>query len=287
MDRRSILESIRKGSLTPDEGERRAEKTGLPSLRQPDPDASLFSPDALSFWSPAMVVAWIVWRSLDEVLLETQDFNDAREVWQEVKMGHGEITGWRLSVAPRPDMTMVNRTYPFTAGHREAPTERVSDAVDELMNELREGRLTATGVELPRRIPRKIEPHEWLQLRHGWSPSDGDTFYFTSDARRHFVSIELRQSQVTAIWPAAAPSGLAMGENRSRQTAVPPPVKRSTLQQRLLEGFFSDKLACPDPTDPDDGKVYGQFLRWLKTRNARTIPSLSTFRRHRHRHRQR
>lgn len=283
MDRRSILERIRKGSLTPDEGERQAEKAGLPSLRQPDPDASLFSPETLSFWSPAMVVAWIVWRSWEAVLFEMQDYNDAREVWQEVKIEHGEVTGWRLGVPARPDMTRINRTYPFTADHSETSSERVSDAVTELMNELRSGRLTATGVEFPRRVPREIEPSEWLQLRHGWSPNDGDTFYFASDARRHVVSVEFRQSQVTAIWPAAGLSGPAIGESRPRQSVVPPPAKRKTLQQKLLEGFFSDSSACPDPTDPDDGKVYGQFVEWLDTRKARTIPSQSTFRRHRQR----
>lgn len=283
MDRRSILESIQKGSLTPDEGERLAEKAGLPSLRQPDPDASLFSLETLPFWSPAMVVAWIVWRSQEEVLLEMQDYNDVREVWQEVRIGHGKATGWRLGVPPRPDMTRVNRTYPFTVGHSETPSERVSDAVTELINELSLGHLTATGVEFPRRIPREIEPSEWSQLRHGWSPKDGDTFRFATDARRHFVSVELRQSQVAAIWPAAGTSGPAIGESGPRYSVVPPPAKRNTLQQKLLEGFFSDSSACPDPTDPDDGKVYGQFVKWLESRKARTIPSMSTFRRHRRR----
>src|SRR5262245_52017627 len=61
-----ILEKVRRGEMTPEQAEAEAQRLGLRKFAGCPPKAQ-FNPMTETWWTFAMVVAWIAWRSDDGV----------------------------------------------------------------------------------------------------------------------------------------------------------------------------------------------------------------------------
>lgn len=278
MDRPEILARIRSGEISPDQGEELALHNGLAPLRQRDPDPALCDPGLSTTWTPAMCVAWIVWRSLAEVRFELLDFWKDREVWIQSDQREPGKPGWRLEAAPRPRMDAVNRNWPFTPSHSPKSQEAVTAAISALMAKLRNGEVTAQGVEMPGRRPRLIASEEWRRLKHTWRPADGDLFYFTDDFAREVLHVEINRKDVMTAWP---PDSAGIDVADQSDADAPQKEKRRTVQKGLIAKFFNDPTLCPDPNSPDDNALYDKFSKWAEKSGMKTVPTIRTFRRHR------
>ena len=65
--RDELFEAVRYGRMTPDEAEAEVMRLGIGSLA-PQPNSADLNPMGEVWWTLAMAVAWIAWRSHEEVL---------------------------------------------------------------------------------------------------------------------------------------------------------------------------------------------------------------------------
>ena len=168
-DRREMLfERAKYGEISGEEADAEAVRLGLGNLsRKPGPTE--FRPEAETYWTLPMAVAWIAYLDLDEVRewsapyrAECLDWQ-----WQRWRIGYdGPVyEGWHLEQRHKPTLSLLGLSsiYDAVADDRELAMP-VSDARAALWVALREGFFAATGIdtESGRRV--EIPALEWHEL---------------------------------------------------------------------------------------------------------------------------
>src|SRR5262249_22556593 len=205
--RDEIAEAVQYGRMTPTEAEAKLKELGLPPLA-PQPNPADYNPMGQVWWTLPMTVAWIVWRTSDEVCEAWDTFRKKGSMWEHRPWQLGFDgpfhEGWHLKPRPPASLSLLALTeiYERSAGTFPDDAISISDAKASLWQALEAGALQATGKRCAAEPPTPIPEHEWQNLvdfeedgrdvvrhreRHGVS-------------RRGYEEIVLRRQNVMAIW---------------------------------------------------------------------------------------
>lgn len=176
------------------------------------PDSALFDPMAEVVWTLPMVVAWIVWRTPDDV----------RENWDAYR---SECVEWRWNT--RRVSHDGGRVWEAAGGWWELKTrdaatvnglcldEAVSDCTDEdevrklvtvrhAWEELRSraaaGELTVAALRNDDGRPVQIPVHEWAYLKHTGDRALGDELRFAMTSGPQYRDMTLNREDVCNLW---------------------------------------------------------------------------------------
>jgi len=218
--RDEIVMKLRRGEWTPEQADEwAATNNEYPFIKKPD--HARFDPMAQPDWTLAMALAWIIWRTS----------NDVREHWDAYLY---ECTEWRGHQARFEDGRTeigweARRRYPVSVADimrecaRLEPDDSTLNSVacrEALWSEMKSGRLEATGVPhfvggrdgipLVRRDVANAEPRRMLIPKCEWIDLSPDYFHVgeadsiaTATANEaRYDEVRVWRDQVLQIWPA-------------------------------------------------------------------------------------
>ena len=226
----------------------------------PDPDQ--YDPMAEIWWTLAMALAWIIFRTSHAVRQawwayrgEFRIWSDLREI-EVIRDGHREICmGYELLRSYDLSVGEISRQYFY---NRVGDTAVMvgEDALSSLWRNLESGQLIAEGVRNGKaRAP--IRDAEWIDLRafrlEGW-PADS---IGADEETPRFFAVRIRSSRVLELWPSS-----------TLVEAITGPDRRSAQQERRAAVRQAFKELWPDGTplgfmvQQRDVKI----IDWFKTR---------------------
>jgi hypothetical protein len=163
--RDQLIDDVQHGRKTPTEAEEEAARHCVGPLASA-PDPIEFDPMKEAWWSLPMTIAWILWRSKDQVRehwdkyrLECWDWHFGR--WQ---VGvHGNVQeGWFLKQRPPASMEqmMIAETYEAICGGPPRLARSAGQAKESLWRALAQGVISASGVDTQSRRRLTASPDE-------------------------------------------------------------------------------------------------------------------------------
>jgi hypothetical protein len=197
IDRHDIVMRVRRGEMSAEAAEDWA-KANDQSPFFPAPDNPRFDPMKEPYWTLAMALAWIIWRTPDSV----------RENWNAYRQ--------RNAFLKPVDMHDVWREDANVSG---SETPGATLAQKELWTELQNGRIEASGV--PRfvrgeigvrgesgRMP--IPGHEWIDLSPiNFHSGEADSIATATDVEARYDAVRVPRDDVESIWPTQQSSSAA------------------------------------------------------------------------------
>lgn len=169
-DRDFLIEEVRYGRLSTVGAEEQAKRHGLgPLADSPNPDD--YEAKLEPWWTLPMVIAWIVWRDTKQVVefydpFRAQCFDWYRRKW---RVGFsGPIYDGHFLEQRRPATLFavkMSKWYDEASGEQSSDTANTTDAEEELLRALKEGRLTATAIPRDGQKRQAIPAHEWNDLK--------------------------------------------------------------------------------------------------------------------------
>lgn len=249
--RDKLFDDIFYGRMRPDEAEAEAARQGLEPL-QPKPDVSCFDPMAEATWTLAMAVAWIVWRTPEEVRQNWDDY--LREcchwVWaiRRLPMDGGrewEIAeGWELqhSQPATLDRLSFEEIYHDVLGAEGRKLVSVKTAREDLWGRLAEGTLVATAVQAGTECPVQIPAHEWPYLTATINNSADELRYKRARSGR-YRDVTFLQANVCAIWkPETAKKQTIAGERGCQQWLESEMRQSPNLRPKVKRAYMDDAI---------------------------------------------
>jgi hypothetical protein len=215
-DRDQLIHKVRRGEISPEAAEDEARRLGGPALAS-KPDPQRFDPIKKEWWSLPMAVAWIAWRSAEDV----RDFWDEYRArcwdWQPLyrfEAGEPTCEGYelRLRAPATPLLLTIHAEEDALAGALSGASffygvSVVEDAKRSLWRALAEGLLEATAQDLKSTLRVTIPSHEWADL--DWEEQNG------SDPVRlarkgvlgvsGYGAVKLRSAELVSLWPHMGP----------------------------------------------------------------------------------
>ncbi|MHB2166476.1 hypothetical protein [Alsobacter sp. R-9] len=167
--RDDLIDAVAEGRLSPDEAEAEALRLGLEPLAL-KPDPADYDPMGEPYWTPIMALAWIMWRSPDAVREAWPAYAVRCRTWRLFRLADSSGADrevWSLEPHDRPTFLTLHlvEVAPRSVGREARPVlVTLSDAHAQLMDRLRLGTLTATGVPLPDGPRQYISQVEWIDL---------------------------------------------------------------------------------------------------------------------------
>lgn len=212
-----LFDDVRYGRLAPHEAEAEAERLGVgPLVRQPDPAG--FDPLREAHWTVAMAVAWIAWRTPDQVRDAWDVYRAKRRRWgfRRWRVGpDGEVHEGHvlepLSPANLSRLGMLE-AYQRSCHDDSAEVPSVASAAASLLEALRQGALKATGRTRQSRSRTSIPPEQWQDLEFV-EHDDRDIVRCErpgSNRQPWYEDLTIRSADIRAIWPPLAPRGSAL-----------------------------------------------------------------------------
>jgi hypothetical protein len=201
--RRAILQRNRRGEITRGQADAEARALGIDSMEcHPDPDQ--FDPLIAPLWTLPMTVAWIVYRSRDQVRELMEDYRSRRLVWRYERRftsdGREEEVLDLLSPKRSTIYDMVkaweNAASPLAKAGRLA--------CGELWEALKARSPGAQGVKSGERAHAAIPDASWETLtwiRPETSIPD-DAVAYPGDTTAAYREVRVRSNEVIARWPA-------------------------------------------------------------------------------------
>ena len=216
--RDDCIDRALRGLATPDEIEAELKAKGSPPLAQ-SPDPAQFDPMAEVWWTLAMMLAWVIWRTPDDV----------REVWNEYRKGVSYWSPCKYRVPATPGVTGLLAQWEIIEGHElkawsessysavflletyriaqgRQPVVRAEDAQKEIWRQLQKGELI---VEARRdhgeRSP--IRKAEWVDLYINFAWPDNAVGMRDEGLPRYFAC-RVEVARMVALWPANGAPGL-------------------------------------------------------------------------------
>ncbi len=193
------------GELTGDQADAEAIRLGLGSLSHvPGPEK--FHPKSLSHWTLPMAVAWIAYRDLDEVRewsapYRTECFD---RHWRQWRHGpDGPIKeGWHLDQRSKPTLALLAISCAYDRGYvGKQFAKPVLEAREELWMALREGLISASGVEtLSLGTRREITALDWHELVPV-EASDGRDEVRRGPLGRGYRRVIMPSAGLRHLWP--------------------------------------------------------------------------------------
>ncbi len=218
-DRRrdTLFDDVRYGRLSPDEAEAEAQRLGVgPLVRQPDPAG--FDPLREAHWTVAMAVAWIAWRTPDQVRDAWDVYRAKRCRWgfRRWRVGpDGEVyEGHVLEPLSQANLSRLGmlEAYQRSCHDDNAEVPSVASAVSSLLDALRQGALKATGRTRQSRSRTNIPTEQWQDLEFV-KHDDRDIARCErrgSNLQPWYEDVTMRTADIRAIWPPLAPTGSAL-----------------------------------------------------------------------------
>jgi hypothetical protein len=203
-----IIGKAQEGRWHKDWAERVAKKYKIGPLAK-RPETAMFDPMAEAVWTLAMVVAWIVWRTPDDV----------RENWNAYRIG---CLDWRCH--PRRVSRDGGRTWEQVGIYWDLKTRRaaslvdlrimtveqetrrlmtVDDAWNALRNRAAAGEVTVAAIRHDAGRPVQIPAHEWAYLEWMQEHLLGDELRFGVTSQPQYSDITLSKEKVCKLWPPA------------------------------------------------------------------------------------
>ncbi|NOT70935.1 MAG: hypothetical protein HOP09_06500 [Hyphomicrobium sp.] len=216
-----LFDAVHRGELTPDEAERKALSAGLGVLRD-IPDPQQFDPEREAWWTLPMVMAWIVWRTIDRVRGQYDPYRIASYYWvYQPISGHGtadERGGHWLKQqeqASAMDLSLIEAFGLFDEGDKERREATVREAREDLWNKASIGEVQCIAVRLSDQEVVAVPEIEWsyldLHQNHG-----RDELCFQHSSTPRYRAVKFRKSEVLQIWKAAKASVRARRDAQER-----------------------------------------------------------------------
>lgn len=220
-----LIDALHNGEITPEEAENFARLEGLAPLR-PSAAPDEYLPEKEVYWTLPMVIAWIVWRTLDRVRQQYDPYRSASPFWfyrtyesmgarirSEEPQGGYFLT--EQSKASAMDLSLQEAFGLITEREYYSAVTTVRLAREDVWRKAGIGRITAYAVRCSDGEVVPIPDYEWsylvLHQNHG-----RDELCFEHNQTPRFHSIRFRQSEIKKCWSKSGASSRAKSDARKR-----------------------------------------------------------------------
>lgn len=224
--RAELLDRVRRGDFSREEAETEADRLGVGPLAT-RPDASAFDPRGKPWWTLAMALAWIVWRTLDKVLEFDGDYRAECLGWRPfngfVPVDDGQsakrVQGYELAPLGPVTALMFDISHDLSLNGAVAGMTPGS-ATKELRRALSRGDLGAVGVPGGGGPPVAVAAGEWAFLVIHRDTSRAERYWTRSGGRAPaYTDMEFPSAAVLQLWPALADPAAAPAPVGARELA--------------------------------------------------------------------
>ncbi|WP_152533440.1 MULTISPECIES: hypothetical protein [unclassified Labrenzia] len=188
-ERARIIDQINRGNMTPEQGKIEAQKKGL-TLSPLNPHPSTFAPLSEPTWTLPMVLAWIMFRTPEDVTQHCEKYTRRCFEWR------SEGGGYYLAHLRDPS------TARMAIKEARSPTseETINSAKDKLKAALLSGELTAFGQATGQKAVVPIPKLKWGGLDFlydkNWRDVAGNM-----QSRERYENLSFEAAKVQALWP--------------------------------------------------------------------------------------
>ena len=239
MVRKTLLDHVAKGSLTPRQAELSALSQGIDLKGNGSASRASLDPMREPWWTFAMTLAWIAWRTPAAVQEHWDDYVEGQLRWVEVAQNYLSPTprtrvGYELRECSLPSAFSLLALEAFD-GLSEAETAAMSTTIREskeaLFKQSAAGKIKGVGMlSSPQSWPlclRAIESHEWPYLALCYD-DEKDVLRLRRDLLQlAYSDVLFNRSSVEKCWP--------------RQSAT---LAAKKLNQHKLEKWFTEQVAA-------------------------------------------
>jgi hypothetical protein len=263
--RSTPIHEVYLGRMTPEEAEAEAARLGLQKLAK-TPDPTVLDPMKEVSWTLIMVLAWIMWRTMDAVRDHWDAFRLECEEWVDWSKGReskSRMLKWR-KVA-----TLVSLSSPALAntGGRESDEclMTFAEAKTSLWLKLGEASLLATATTTDSTVRRPIPSYRWPDLnattRGDVDPEAGQESWDEEVLAGSFfdpmyLNVTFAAREVIVLWPPRSASGLAtpaiIRDGPGRPTSMR--LVKAEFGSRWARGVIEERI----------GKVARGLSSWLR-----------------------
>jgi hypothetical protein len=218
--RDDLIEKVRYGEISPAQAEAEAVRLKLERLAQ-CPDKELFDPMKETFWTLPMAIAWIAYRTADEVVSWWDPYRTTCWDWQfrRWRIGFdGPVhEGYFLEQRKGATLAVLGIASIFDEKSDKGPTMKMSvkEAKESALRiALEQGLIEALGINSATGVKEKIAAPAWHDLEfHEENERDVVATPLTwSGQALRFEQIIVWRKAVTGMWPDAMPPPLALPE---------------------------------------------------------------------------
>jgi hypothetical protein len=271
------LRRARLGLITPAQIEMELREKGLPPYAV-TPNPEQFNPMTEAWWTLAMAIAWIVFRTPNSVRQVWWPYRSEFRIWSGLReietMKEGELqTVFGYELEELPDVSLRDACFDHGAGGN--PTLTPEDALRSLWANLENGLLVAEGVRKGGETRYPIRDAEWMALEvdnyDGW-PNDPKGGWPTDSIGAggkvpRFSGVRVRSARVVELWPAC----LSPKVSASPPRAIRPQDRRAACLKALQE-LWPDGLPLGLMVQQRDEMIVGWFkANGLSPPSSRTI----------------
>ncbi len=244
-EEQNLLNQVREGKLAPEQAEHINSEAGRkPLAREPDPVG--WNPDAEDFWTLAMAVAWVAWRSTDRVREFWDEYQEARWVWRSRRLLRGENEGrgaadveYFLGHPTRPTIADV---VPYQAMIDAEERGEIIGTFEDIRLAAQRGDLTVAATSLAEHKDVVIPAAEWGEPL-GYLDHGRDTFLVTSSGERRYRNPRFRRVQLIACF-----STITMGRPASHAIShATATIDVETKCRRTVVEIMRLSPNCPRP----------------------------------------
>jgi hypothetical protein len=219
------------------------------------PPPEKYDPDKRSRWPITGTVAWIIWRGIDAVRNELDEYRsdcaDKPSGWNELR-----LRACLKNISPQV-------------------------AIEELWFEAGEGRINATARQCENAkeflgIYIDIPADHWSRLKLADDPSSGKAVLF-DDQGRVYREVEFRRLDVKKLWPKSLPLSEEHAETWPSNLALIQLTESTMWSGHTLEHVENPEPEQTRPAEPEPKKEPKAWQHWArekypKEQNERPIP---------------
>jgi len=204
-----LITRVRIGELTPEEAEAAAEQGGFgPLATKPSPID--FDPTQIAYWSLPMAMAWVAWRSIQQVREHCAEYREDWLAWfpgsWNVPTDDGNafkrIDGHELKSVRRPTVVRLGLTESYLTSTETLPPTcqmTVAKAEKQLLTALAAGHLHAVARDRTGNVT-EIPQREWPYLRLFEEQECDVLKYDPLDATPAFTDVKLKRDDLQRLW---------------------------------------------------------------------------------------
>jgi hypothetical protein len=262
-ERERLLDLVKRGQMTPEQAETEAARRGLPKFAHVPPPED-FDPMQETSWSLVMVLAWILWRTADEVRNQWDAYRFKCLDWVEP---YSVIVPRTCRYKPRVlegrAATNIQSLWRATSnlddGHSgcSEPLMSLAEATNALLLKLRDDALRATEISKGS----TISSDHWsdLSVMEAWDQELNLGGMFPAEPPFRYLNWAFDREQVTSIW--------------SRRTIVefprtlPPTIMPTGAQWIVTQGGVSQEL----PTEAAWQDAFKELIPRLASEEIKVI----------------
>lgn len=224
--RQEIFDDLANGKIEPNEAEERAAKLGVGPLREV-PSADEFDPSTCTHWTLPMVIAWIVWRTMDRVREQWDDYRKAAPFWSgrsdfRIDDATGEkttYTSYHLDTSDKAtafDLMLVEAFSDATEEGEKSKLLTVKMARLDLWRKLASDVIQASAIPCGEQHPRLIQSHEWRYLEIIEIRGEDVLRYEHEPLSQVYKHVSFDPIQVVKTWPAPKMTALQKRDAKRR-----------------------------------------------------------------------